>query len=169
MSLQYIYSIFYIHQDTYISFVIPLALGNGFQQHRPTRLPQLWQQRLHSVVPNGRRAVSRFRSTWHLTNFPRLPSRAQETEDYERALAAALATENRDEENVRAEESTRSNYVSNNINQFNNDSVIVCNTVILLFYMYHVLNETLSIQVGRRKQPYRVFSASDSTAPCRTV
>ena len=123
---------------------------------------------LHSFchAPNvlDQLAVSRFRSTGPLTNFPRLPSRAQETEDYERALAAALATENRDEENVRAEESTRSNYVSNSINQFNNDSVIVCNTIIL-----HVLHETLSIQVGGSKQSYRLSSASDPTAPCRTV
>lgn len=111
--------------------------------------PSVFHSFCHAPNVLDQLAVSRFRSTGPLTNFPRLPSRAQETEDYERALAAALATENRDEENVLAEESTRSNYVSNNINQFNNDSVIVCNTVILLCCMYCMrLCQYKLVQVG---------------------
>ena len=49
-------TVYSIHAG-YMSFVILLALGNGFQQHRPTRLPQLWQQQLRSVAPNGRRVT----------------------------------------------------------------------------------------------------------------
>lgn len=52
-----VYIQYILYTSGYMSLVIPLALGKGFQQHRPTRLPQLWQQRLHSVVPNGRRAT----------------------------------------------------------------------------------------------------------------
>lgn len=152
MSLQYIYRIYYKHQDTWaLWYPWPLARGSsstGQQDYSNCgssgctawfqmggESPSVFHSFCHPPNVLDQLAVSRFRSTGHLTNFPRLPSRAQETEDYERALAAALATENRDEENVRAEESTRSKYVSNNINQFNNDSAIVCDTVILLCCM----------------------------------